>query len=73
MREMLKEVSDRLIGLEASRDARADEREKGTAKGLDFEDAVEARLDALLRGTGDLVEPRGPRSATACAVARATF
>ncbi len=59
MREMLKDVSDRLIRLEAARDARADEREKGTAKGLDFEDAVEARLAALLRGTGDLVEPTG--------------
>jgi hypothetical protein len=59
MREMLKDVSDRLIRLEAARDARADEREKGTAKGLDFEDAVEARLDTLLRGTGDLVEPTG--------------
>jgi hypothetical protein len=59
MREMLKDVSDRLIRLEAARDARSDEREKGTAKGLDFEDAVEARLDTLLRGTGDLVEPTG--------------
>jgi hypothetical protein len=59
MREMLKDVSDRLVRLEAARDARADEREKGTAKGLDFEEAVEARLDALLRGTGDLVEPTG--------------
>jgi hypothetical protein len=59
MREMLKDVSDRLVRLEAARDARADEREKGTAKGLDFEDAVEARLDVLLRGTGDLVEPTG--------------
>jgi hypothetical protein len=59
MREMLKDVSDRLIRLEAGRDARSDEREKGTAKGLDFEEAVEARLDTLLRGTGDLVEPTG--------------
>jgi hypothetical protein len=59
MREMLKDVSDRLIRLEAARDARADEREKGTAKGLDFEDEVEARLDLLLRGTGDLVEQTG--------------
>jgi hypothetical protein len=59
MREMLKDVSDRLIRLEAARDARAEEREKGTAKGLDFEEAVEARLDALLRGTGDLVETTG--------------
>ncbi len=59
MREMLKDVSDRLIRLEAARDARADEREKGTAKGLDFEDAVEARLDTLLSGTGDVVESTG--------------
>ncbi|HEY6468325.1 MAG TPA: hypothetical protein VI434_01015 [Candidatus Dormibacteraeota bacterium] len=59
MREMLKDVSERLVRLEAAREARADERQKGTAKGLDFEDAVEARLDALLRGTGDLVEPTG--------------
>jgi hypothetical protein len=59
MREMLKDVSDRLIRLEAARDARADERDKGTAKGLDFEDEVEARLDLLLRGTGDLVEQTG--------------
>jgi hypothetical protein len=59
MRDLLKDVGDRLIRLEASRDARAEERDKGTAKGLDFEDAVEARLDTLLRGTGDLVEPTG--------------
>jgi hypothetical protein len=59
MREMLQDVSDRLIRLEAARDARADERERGTAKGLDFEDAVEARLGVLLRGTGDLVEQTG--------------
>jgi hypothetical protein len=59
MQDLLKDVSDRLVRLEAARDARADERDKGTAKGLDFEDAVEARLDLLLRGTGDLVEPTG--------------
>src|SRR5579863_1173189 len=59
MRDLMKDVSDRLVRLEAARDARADEREKGTAKGLDFEDEVEARLDTLLRGTGDLVEPTG--------------
>jgi hypothetical protein len=59
MQDLLKDVSDRLVRLETARDARADERDKGTAKGLDFEDAVEARLDLLLRGTGDLVEPTG--------------
>jgi hypothetical protein len=59
MQVLLKDVSDRLVRLEAARDARADEREKGTAKGHDFEDEVEARLDLLLRGTGDLVEATG--------------
>jgi hypothetical protein len=59
MRDLLKDVSDRLVRLESAREARAEERDKGTAKGLDFEDAVEARLDALLCGTGDLVEPTG--------------
>ena len=59
MQVLLKDVSDRLVRLEAARDARADERDKGTAKGQDFEDEVEARLDVLLRGTGDLVEPTG--------------
>jgi hypothetical protein len=59
MQVLLKDVSDRLVRLEAARDARAEERDKGTAKGRDFEDEVEARLDALLRGTGDLVEPTG--------------
>ncbi len=59
MQDLLKDVSDRLVRFEAARDARAEERDKGTAKGVDFEDAVEARLDVLLRGTGDLVEPTG--------------
>jgi len=59
MQVLLKDVSDRLVRLEAGRGARADEREKGTAKGRDFEDEVEARLDLLLRATGDLVEPTG--------------
>jgi hypothetical protein len=58
MREMLKDVSDRPIRLEAARRAGGRARQ-GTAKRLDFEDAVEARLDALLSGTGDLVESTG--------------
>jgi hypothetical protein len=59
MQVLLKDVSDRLVRLEAARDARADERDKGSAKGRDFEDEVEARLDLLLCGTGDLVEQTG--------------
>ena len=59
VREALEGMSERLVRLEASRDARAQERERGTAKGIDFEDAVEAALGELLRGSGDLVEGTG--------------
>jgi hypothetical protein len=59
MRDLLKDVSDRLVRLEGARDARADERLRGTAKGRDFEDEVEARLGALLNGSGDVVESTG--------------
>jgi hypothetical protein len=50
MREMLKDVSDRLIRLEAARDARAGEREKSTAAGLDFA-AVRHDLDGSARSS----------------------
>lgn len=59
IREALKDVNDRLLRLEAGREARAQEREKGTAKGLDFEDEVEQCLGEIARGTGDVVESTG--------------
>ena len=57
VRDALKDVGERLVRLEAARDARADERSRGTAKGADFESAVEARLASMTCGTGDVVEP----------------
>ena len=73
MREMLKEVSDRLIRLEAARDARADERDKGTARGSISR--TPSRPVSTPSSAGPVISssPRGPPSATACAVARATF
>jgi hypothetical protein len=52
-------LQERLTALEASDKARAEERAKGTAKGGDFEDALELRLGELARATGDLLERTG--------------
>jgi len=49
-------LSERLTALEDARRARAEERAKGTAKGGDFEDALEERLAAFARGAGDALE-----------------
>jgi hypothetical protein len=51
-----RKLSERIAELEAGTRARAEERSKGTAKGVDFEDAIEARLTALAHGAGDLLE-----------------
>jgi hypothetical protein len=59
VRDALKDVGDRLLKLEAGREARAQERAKGSAKGIDFEDDVEASLGTIARGCGDIVEPTG--------------
>jgi hypothetical protein len=52
-------LSERITALEEAKKARADERAKGTAKGADFEDALEERLGAMARGLGDVVELTG--------------
>ncbi|MGH2417649.1 MAG: hypothetical protein ACRDFY_04885 [Candidatus Limnocylindria bacterium] len=52
-------LSERITALEEAKRARAEERAKGTAKGADFEEALEARLGAMARGLGDLVELAG--------------
>ena len=52
-------LSERITALEEAKRARAEERAKGTAKGADFEDALEERLGAMARGLGDLVELAG--------------
>jgi hypothetical protein len=49
-------LSERITALEEAKRARAEERAKGTAKGADFEVALEERLGAMARGMGDLVE-----------------
>lgn len=49
-------LSERLATLEEARRARAEERARGTAKGGDFEDALEQRLAAYARGAGDALE-----------------
>src|SRR5919106_2708985 len=52
-------LSERITALEEAKRARAEERAKGTAKGAEFEDALEQRLGAMARGMGDLVELTG--------------
>src|SRR3970040_109115 len=39
--------------------AASEERARGTAKGIEFEDALAERLAALSRGTGDFLERTG--------------
>jgi hypothetical protein len=52
-------LSERITALEEAKRARAEERAKGTAKGADFEEALEERLAVMARGLGDLVELTG--------------
>jgi hypothetical protein len=49
-------LTERITALEEAKKARAEERARGTAKGADFEAALEERLGTLARGMGDLVE-----------------
>ncbi len=51
-----KALGERLAALEAGATARADERNRGTAKGRDFEDLIEELLGQIARGAGDLLE-----------------
>lgn len=59
MSDEFRRLNERLEALEDARRARADERARGTAKGADFEDALEERLATIARGMGDLVERTG--------------
>jgi hypothetical protein len=58
-------LRERLAALEAGDKARAEERAKGTAKGGDFEEALEARLGEMARGLGDLLERTGAEAGDA--------
>ena len=59
MSDEFRRLNERLEALEDARRARAEERARGTAKGADFEAALEERLGALAQGLGDLVERTG--------------
>ena len=59
MSDEFRRLNERLEALEDARRARAEERAQGTAKGADFEAALEERLGALAQGLGDLVERTG--------------
>jgi hypothetical protein len=52
-------VGDRLVALEAAATARATERARSTAKGVDFEDLLEAMLGDVARGAGDFLDRTG--------------
>jgi hypothetical protein len=56
MTEGFSRVAERLTALEAASRARAEERSRGTAKGVDFEDRLEGVLAEIARGAGDLLE-----------------
>jgi hypothetical protein len=55
----LRQLADRMTALEAGNKARAEERAKGTAKGDDFEAAIETRLADFVHGSGDILERTG--------------
>src|SRR5664279_3730794 len=59
MAEGFNRIGERLAALEAAGAARAGERAKGSAKGVDFEDRVDDVLGAIARGSGDLLERTG--------------
>lgn len=58
-------LSERITELEAGNRACAEERAKGTAKGVDFEDALEDALARLAHGTGDLLDRTGTEAGDA--------
>ena len=59
MAEGFNRIGDRLAALEAAGAARAGERAKGSAKGVDFEEIVDSVLGTIARGSGDLLERTG--------------
>jgi hypothetical protein len=59
MNSAFEKLNERLTAIEAASTARAAERAKSSAKGLDFEDALEEMLGDAVRGTGDTVERCG--------------
>jgi hypothetical protein len=66
-------IAERITAIEAGARARADERNKGTAKGTDFEDVVEERLARFARGAGDALERTGAGAGDALASKKGDF
>jgi len=54
-----KSLEERLVAIEAAASARGAERARSAAKGVDFEDLLEAMLADLARGAGDLLDRTG--------------
>jgi hypothetical protein len=54
-----KAIEERLVAIEAAAAARGAERAKSAAKGVDFEDLLQAMLGDIARGTGDLLDRTG--------------
>ena len=52
-------LEERLVAIEAAASARGAERARSAAKGVDFEDLLEAMLADLARGAGDLLDRTG--------------
>jgi hypothetical protein len=51
-----KGIEERLVAIEAAAAARGAERARSAAKGIDFEDLLDAMLGDLVRGSGDLID-----------------
>jgi hypothetical protein len=59
MTAAFEKLNERLTAIEAASTARAAERAKSSAKGMDFEDLLEEMLGEAVRGTGDTIERCG--------------
>ena len=51
-----KGIEERLVAIEAAAAARGAERARSAAKGIDFEDLLDAMLGDIARGSGDIVD-----------------
>ena len=73
MAEGFNRIGERLAALEAAGAARAGERAKGSAKGVDFEEIVDVVLGAIARGSGDLLERTGTGTGATIASKKGDF
>jgi hypothetical protein len=73
MSEGFAKLNERLAAIEAAGAARASERAKSAAKGADFEDAIEAVLGDISRGSGDILERTGTEAGSAIGSKKGDF